>query len=487
MSELLSLKKTPMQAIYEKTSLDIIREISRDLAKNIEKGESYTSYNGIDNAVQEFIFTKETKEKMDKYHTIEDPDYSWMGQDVYKNFTNYMDISKVGNFNMSLDQCFELIRELVLELEDTVYGALVMTADGKQFNIFHPIIMSELLNKDSSISKVENIYTMAVYTWKDISQLKDRYAKKLFVGNNNFQMEIAELILSIDSPTEYITQNSKFNVDIVNDRFVLNYVEEKKHRITGKDVTEETASGRNFIIPFQILNVKGVAFPYYGAAYSKNGLAWNLTPMRSANIASPSSSSGKKYDYGSRICTHSGNSKTQKGISALNHSNTVSPLTKYILRRGSLTYAYTCLISSIGLVDEDFEITGSKKEDKALTFQEFLSENKDSSKKDYLKYVRERLKSKMTKIKKIKTTEDIPIFESGNAYPKGIIVQHEGKKYESNIHDAIVTPGRENSTVWIYRGLVDATIDETEDEPEVETEVENLTNNTIVQTEGEPT
>jgi hypothetical protein len=62
---------------------------------------------------------------------------------------------------------------------------------------------------------------------------------------------------------------------------------------------------------------------------------------------------------------------------------------------GSMMYAQQCVAASIELLLGDDFLTGLTKEDKALTFQEFIAENDGATKKQYLTYIKNRLTSKM--------------------------------------------------------------------------------------------
>ncbi len=348
MSMILSLKKTPIQAIYETTSLDIIRELSSSLADDKPIEESFTSHHGLDLAVEEINFNDGIKDAISKYHNPSNGQAGWMGKTTYVQLPKEIDISKIGKFDVSIQQAMDMVKDIVKTAGDSLYGALLVNKKHKTFNPFHPVVMHEILREGSKVDRDKKEYTLALYSWRDKEVFKANN-KDIFKTDDNFQAEIAQLLVSLANSTEYVTENKGFNVDIQTDQFILKYVETKVSKETGEEMQGHDDKGRNFIVPCQIINIGGIAFPYYGTVYSKKGLAWGLTPMLSANINDATGSSGPSVDYGSKICTHSGNSKTQMGISALNHSNTTSPLNKYILRKGAFEYAHICLVSAIGL------------------------------------------------------------------------------------------------------------------------------------------
>ena len=396
---LLNLQQTSGQKIYESTCLDLIRELSKDLSEDTPTGESFTSVNGIDKCVEEINFNDQIKKLYQKYHNPDITIPEEVSPQTYWNkFNTQLSITKVGDYNMSIKECIELAAEVKKEVKDKFYGILLMTKGEIRnriiFNPLHPIIVSELIREETSIKLDEKKWSASIYTWNENINSKKEYREAF--KQHDYIDEIATIISSINVPSKYITENKNFNVDIVNDQFVMNYEQTKRLKESGELLEELESEGKNYIIPGQIINISGVAYPYYNVIYSRKGLAWNLSPMYGANISHPNrQSTSRGMEGGSRICTSSGNSNTQNGVSSLNHCNTTSPLNKNILTTGSLTYAGQCVDASLEIFLGD---SYSKSiPEKALTFQEFKAENEgNGTKAQYLTYIKNRLNETMT-------------------------------------------------------------------------------------------
>ena len=443
--EMLSLSKTAMQAIYEGTCLEIIKELGSNLAEDKITKESFTSLNGIDKSVQEINFTKGIHDLYKKYHNP-DIKLSKTNKEVilltsFKKFNKDIDIMKLGEHNMSIDEAMEIAGNLYKEVGSRFYGMLLSSKGDRKkrimFNPLHPIIVAELKKEESSFDTTAKEWSISVYSFKD--NVKSYYDN--LRNNEDYIHEIATVVASINSPANYITENKNFKVDIVNDKFVLNYEEIKRLRSNDEIVNEENGD-RNYIIPSQIINILGVAYPYYGVTYSRKGLAWNLSPMYAANINHPRGQSmGGGMEGGSRICTHSGNSNTQKGLSALNHCNTTSPLNSYIMTEGSITYAEQSLRASLEMFLGDKFTTDDGKE-KVLTYKEFIEENNgNGTKKQYLEYIKNRLSQKMdgepdkVVVQPIDPKIDYnppthKVIRAGEKYPRYVAAAYNNKLYK---------------------------------------------------------
>lgn len=492
-----------MQAIYESTCLDLIRELSKNLAEDKPTMESFTSMNGLDKCVQEINFNKSIKDLYAKYHNpgIKAPQsnkdvdiaYSWT------KFTQEMEISKIGEYDMSINEAVKLAGEVRKEIGDRFYGLLLSTKGKKQertvFNPLHPVLVAELQKEDTSLNKDEKIWSMAIYTWIEESKYKENFPTMW--NDESYITEIATIITSINSPANYIVENKDFNVDIVDDKFVLNYKEIKRQRDSGEEILEDSSGDRNYMVPGQIINISGVAYPYYNVVYSRLGLAWNITPMYAANINHPQGqSTGSGMEGGSRICTHSGNSKTQMGISALNHCNTTSPLNSYILTPGALTFAKQCSEASLEmLLGEEYSFNNEP--EVVLSYQEFIAENDGATKAQYLSYIKKRMAQKMADAEAEGTGElpgvvavegqklpdvavavaveeppvidAVPQFINGETYPRGVIVEHEGIRYMSIDDAASLIPIPGDTLIW-----QDLTLNDMADEAEAELAQQDL-------------
>jgi len=396
-SNMISLAPTPLQKIYEQTCLDLVRDLSKDLVKDTPTADSYTSINGLGFAVEEINFTSGVEKLMKKYHN---PHMQRNGNGKTKAWNRFpakLEITKVGDGNLSINQAKAMVGEIYKESKDTLYGVLLMDVrKGRKrqiVNLLHPVVVHNLNSEDLDYKQDEEKWTMAIYSFKDgmKKELKELYPS--VYNKENYVEDIANVLAAIDTPSLYYVENKDFQVDIQNDQFVLNYNEVKTMKDSGLEIKESGKTGRNYIVPGQIINISGVAYPYYGVIYSTKGLAWNLCPMMGANIAHPEGqSTGNGMGGGSRICTHSGDSRTQAGVSSLNHCNTTSPLNSDCMEPGSMTYAENCMAASIELLLGEEYATGiAGGQSKALTFQEFVKENDGATKKQYLKYIKDRI------------------------------------------------------------------------------------------------
>jgi len=391
---MLSLAATPLQKIYEQTCLDLVRELSKDLVEDKPTSDSYTSVNGLGFAVEEINFTSGIEGLMSKYHNPHMHRKGDGSAKAWKRFGSSMEITKVGDGNLSINQALAMVGDIYKETKTELYGVLLMDVKkGKKrqiVNLLHPVIVHNLNNEELDFKKDEEKWTMAIYSFKEGKRADLEKVFPNAYNKTDYSLDIANVIAAIDTPALYFVENKGFQVDIHNDQFVLNYEEIKTMKDTGKVISEKDTKGRNYIIPGQIINIGGVAYPYYGTIYSTKGLAWNLCPMQGANIAHPEGqSTGSGMNGGSRICTHSGNSNTQAGVSSLNHCNTTSPLNSDCMDPGSMTYSENCVSASIELLLGEEFVTGVRA--KALTFQEFVTENDGATKKQYLKYIKDRI------------------------------------------------------------------------------------------------
>ncbi len=418
-SPLLGLYKSADQSIYEATCLDIIRELSKNLLEDVPTNESFTSINGLDKCVEEINFTQNIKKIYNKYHDVGNRrggpiDNQNKG---YEHWNDNMEIMKVGSFDQSIKDAVTMAQTIKNDVGTQFYGMLLMSKGSKKtrtvFNPLHPVIAMELRKEDSSIDTDEKTWTIAIYSFKEDMEYRFKTSYPHLYTDDNYMDELGAILASIDAPSEYIIENSDFKVDIVSDQFVLNYEQVKKLKDSGDVIAQEKTDSRSFIVPCQIINVGGVAYPYYGVIYSTKGLAWNMTPMQSANINhSHGQTTRNGMDGGSRICTHSGNSKTQMGISSLNHSNTTSPLNSDCMEDGSMSFANQSMDAAFELMaDSELLVETPKEADKALTYREFVTENDGASKSQYLDYIRNKRRDELEANKEIQsepTTSDIP-------------------------------------------------------------------------------
>jgi len=402
-SRLLSIAPDAMQKIYENTCIELVRELTDDLINDKPTHDSFTAENGLGFAVEEINFTDNIHSLMKQYHNpnINGGTEAW-------NALKRLDITKVGKHDMSINDAINIIDTIYEEIGNDLYGVLLMDElpgkDKNIVNILHPVIVSILDREDININKDEKKWTITIFTKTDkfYSRLIDYSSDpKRFYNDkeDTYKTEIAKIIAAINNPSEYVIENRDFKVDIVNNEFVLNYEEVRTLKKDGSVIEGNTS--RNYIIPGQVINISGIAYPYYGVIYSRRGLAWNLCPMYGANIGHPhrqSMSNGQ--EGGSRICTHSGNSKTKQGTSSLNHCNTTSPLNSNCIMPGAFSYANACVEGSIELLTG--KTYANKKNEKPMTMAEYLEKHPDATKQEYIKYMKEVLEKQMKQPKQQK-------------------------------------------------------------------------------------
>lgn len=385
---MLTMEKTFDQAVYENTATEIIENLAESLMESKPLDNTYSSMVGIDKSVAEVEFSESIRDLYKKYHSARSPERI----NVQTTMKKYMDIMKVGEFNMSVNECIDLIIKVASNDDSKLYGVLLSTtADKSQdsrritFNPLHPVISMELMADNSPIDRDNKIWTMNIFAWKDNFDNKD-LLKKAY-SDYNYIDEIANTIAAVKTKSIFTVKNSNIKAHVQDNKFILKYEEKKYHISNGKEAKDNDDGKRNWIVPLQLLNRGGIAYPYYGSVYTKNGMAWNLSPMMSANINRPAEGSSR-YENGSRICTKSGDSKTIKGVSALNHSNLTSPLNYDCFREGSLSFAYQSMLSGLEIISGK-NLTNVSEKKKPLTFKEFIKQNPKENTKSYLVYMRD--------------------------------------------------------------------------------------------------
>jgi hypothetical protein len=364
---LFKVEKSLDSLIYENTANEIISNLIESYKNENVENTTYSKINGIENSVFDVNFSDNISNLYKIYHNY--------GNNKnlihYNSISKSIEISKVGNFNISINDSLKILKELIME-DESIYGITLIKEDNnsnkKIFNPLCPLIAYEL--KHNNYDMNEKIYTLVIYSlnYENINN----YDKLNFY--NNYNEELISLVSIITTNRKINILNSNFNAYINEDNeyeLEFDYIISDKN---GVELLEET--DKDYIVPVQLLNLNGVIYPYYGAVYSKNGFAWNLTPMLSANIHIP-----HELDK-SGICTNSGDSTTKKGISALNHCNTTSPLNPTCLMPTSLSYAKQAMIFSLEFLLEEKII--NKKE---LSLVEFLKENPNKTKLDFIKYL----------------------------------------------------------------------------------------------------
>ena len=144
-TNMISLAPTALQKIYEQTCLDLVRDLSKDLVKDTPTSDSYTSVNGLGFAVEEINFTSGVEGLMKKYHN---PNMNKITDGSAKGWNKFglrIEITKVGDGNLSINQAKAMIGDIYKETKQDLYGVLLMDVrKGKKrqiVNLLHPVIV----------------------------------------------------------------------------------------------------------------------------------------------------------------------------------------------------------------------------------------------------------------------------------------------------------------------------------------------------------
>ena len=483
---MLTMKKTFDQEVYESTATEIIEDMAQSLMEEVPASSTYSSVAGIDKAVEDIEFSDNIRKLYKRFHTRKTS-----GMEISRIIRREMEIMKIGSSNMSINQAVDIAVDLVGSSEDKFYGMLLSansnntkTRNNITFNPLHPIIASELKDENSSVDMDEKIWTINIFVWRD--SFNRIQLNPYLYSDENYVPDIVNILATLKNKSKYVNKNSNIKAAISDNKFIINYTQDRYDKLTGKIIPDEKNNKSNWIVPAQILNNSGVAYPYYGSVYTKNGIAWNITPMMSANINKPLEGI-YSFENGGRICTKSGDSKTIKGVSALNHSNLTSPLNSHCFGEGSMTYAYQAMIASLEIITGKNMVDTPK--EKPMTLKEFIEENPNLKSKDYLIYMREFVtnasvseKDTEEQVEEEQPTEEnntedqtIAPWTSENRYSYGDMVTRRGWVYRMITLNAI-TNEEPTMTAYDWRRVrrMDTTNEDTQP-AETEQEVQNQT------------
>ena len=403
---LFNLKPTTEQLIYEKTCQDEFEKF----AINISSEAKPTASGGTEHPFPNFpmnrlVYSLTYNEKIDELAKEYHSDGGGMHKGyVNIGFQNYIDVSKIGDHTFTFKEAMDLIRSVREQVgPDMFYGAVLSNKKHVDVNPLHPLVLNEFMRMNEKQLKANGLknYSVIFYTFKDtISRLKERYPEK-FEINGRFTSDILNLVLGTKFKQETFSVMSNPELHQENNKFFIKYQEKiidaKGHDVIMNQDTKNDVYKQSYVVPGQILNLRGITYPYYGAIYIKGGRAWNLSPMLSTNVDSPLDTK-QDYKYGSAICTKVGDARTAVGCMTLNHSNTTSQRNEQTLRDGSIGYAKVAVDVALSMFFTDY--TGTiqlKPEDKKMTLNEFLKAEPTKTKRDYLKYIRERITERMEK------------------------------------------------------------------------------------------
>jgi len=245
-SPMIGLYKSPMNAIYESTCLDLIKELSDNLLQDIPTKESFAAVNGLDKCVEEINFNKNIRDIYKEFHNVESRRGYGVrdnGNKGYRDWTRALEIMKVGFFDQSINDALVMARSIKKEVGTQFYGMLLMDKGKSKtrtiFNPLHPIIAMELREKNNKIDMDEKKWTIAVYSFKDLAEGDFRKDYPAFYNDTDYTQNLGTMIATIDTPSEYVVENKDFEVSIEEDQFVLNYKEIKRLKECGEIIHEE--------------------------------------------------------------------------------------------------------------------------------------------------------------------------------------------------------------------------------------------------------
>ena len=406
-----TLKKTTEQLIYEKTCQDEFEKFMISTTKEpVFKAHSEAFPNfSMNRLVYSLTYNEFIRDLSNKYHTEtnnvhlgytnndEDEDSDYIG------LANYIDLIKLGEHNFSFREAMDIIKQVREDLgPDVFYGAILANAKDSDVNPLHPLVMHEFMrfNDEELIAHGLTNYTIIIYTFKDsIKKLKKKYPEH-FEIKKSFPEDIVNLISGTDFKQDHFSIIEDGELIESNNRFKIKY----KEIITDIDQNEILINAgdegneykQSYIVPGQILNLNGMIYPYYGAIYIKGGFGWNLSPMLATNISAPGYNDSDDDEYGGEICTKIGDNRTAEGCKTLNHSNTTSQMNSLTFVEGSMGYAQVAVDIALSTFYDDFNAKKHIVEYKKLTWDEFSVINPNKTRKDFLEYLRNRLKGKQS-------------------------------------------------------------------------------------------
>jgi len=392
---MLDMNPTAEQLIYEATSHELFQNFvdNAKAEENVKIKSAFPNF-AMNRLVYSVQYSQEIKDLAEKYHDrkISKRDH---GYQATIGFNSYLDVTKMGNNDMSFDESMVLIRKIRESLGTQFYGALISNNKMHDVNPLHALVLHQFMllsDKKKKAHKLEG-YSVIVYTYKD-KKLQNKYPQ-FFKRKKEYKKDIPKLIASSINETIVETKISKQRLEKVNNKYIIIY-DEVSIDENGKELKDPTGDyKRNYIIPGQILNLNGISYPYYGAIHIKGGRAWNINPMWATNIDNPGNNGVKT---GSSICTKVGDPRTARGCMTLNHSNTTSQRNPYTLVEGSLGYAQDMIDFSLGMYFDDYEAPAEPEIPK-MSMKEF-QEKGLGDRKNYLMYLKDRLENKLDVTKK---------------------------------------------------------------------------------------
>jgi hypothetical protein len=325
------------------------------------------------------------------YNSSSKHEYIDRNTQLYSNsLKDNLQIHKIQTGKITYENAVEIAIEAINNNIDNVYGVtFVHDGDSKTrfSNPFHPIIATRFIDEEGK--DFPDVYEIIFYIWKDNLDIEidDDIKEKIPVDIGIIIKELKDIKKTYIENSDISFKLDKNHTGII--KYKQRVFDENRNEIHNENY--DTV----FMVPCQIANIEGVAYPYYGSVVAENGLAFNISPLYSPNINAPLENNIRNSIEGSRVCTHSGRPYTAEGISALNHANFTSQLNSSTFKTGSIYYSKYALKFSCELYSEYLNIDVSIDEeepvsqDKPMSFDEYKKHYPSFGATEYLKYRKE--------------------------------------------------------------------------------------------------
>jgi len=325
-----------------------------------------------------------------------------------KSLMKSLEISKIDVGQISYRDAVEIAIDAYNKLGNKLYGIVFiyknLPSKKRYLNPFHPIIARTYIESPHlfEIDRAQNVNQIAFYTYNDSIRFTD-------IHDEDTVKDIAYLVNEFDNLSPLRIVNKNIRTQTTRFGTLTVQYDRKGYNVDGEEIDIENADS-SFMVPVQIANISGIAFPYYGTIVAQAGFAFNVSPAYSCNIHSPSIHRNGDTIRGSGVCTHSGQPFTPEGISALNHSNFTSALNSLAFKHNFQEYSQTSMDISAEIYKDALGIN-TDSDTTPLTKDEFFNIHPDAKVSDYIKYRKE--------------------FYANNSQPKN-------EKYDSTTEEAAI-------------------------------------------------
>ena len=399
-----SMRRTTEQLIYQKTCQDEFDKFKNNSEQEIEpfsnkkEHEPFPRFQ-INRLVYSITYNDKISGLLSEYHK-ETENYV-LGYNAQIRLYDYIDVSKIGNHTFTFNEAMSVIKQMRETVgPDIFYGAVIANKEHVDVNPLHPLVLNQFMRlTEKELEKYNlNNYSVIIYTFKDNwNKIRKKYPEK-FEIKERYTKDILDLVMGVKFNIDIFNLKENIKMNMYENKFNIDYFEKFVDK-NGKEVEINEHDSKNkykqsYVIPGQILNMKGITYPYYGAIYVKGGRGWNLSPMWATNIDNPNRYAGKSVKKGSGICTKVGDSRTADGCKTLNHSNTTSERNDKTFTDGAMGYAQVAVDVSLSMFFPEY--TGKKtKVIKKLTYLQFQKQQIVTTKKEYLMYLKNLMNQRM--------------------------------------------------------------------------------------------